>query len=193
MKSTLPISIQTSYSNVFRSCPSSSSSLSTFTTMPQALLSTDSCWIHRSRHIIFPDLRKFLFAGTNAYLEVLLSHMTAPILETLDVHLFPQVRFSTPNLLQFTSTTKNFRLTTVEFRFRDTAVALEVNPERAKLSTFSVRVACRHFDEQVSSMVQILDGFDRVFCAVERLTLVYEIRRVIGPTVKSILPSGADF
>jgi len=42
-------------------------------------------------------------------------------------------------------------------------------------------------------MVQILDGFDRVFCAVERLTLVYEIRRVIGPTVKSILPSGADF
>ena len=126
-------------------------------------------------HVTFPHLRLFLFGGTNAYLEALLSHMTAPILETLAVHFFPQVIFSTANLLQFMGTTKNLKLTTVEFNFGDTAVSVNANPdEEAQMYAFTLQVAYEHFDEQVSSMVQILDGFGPVFSAVERLAFAYK-------------------
>jgi len=126
-------------------------------------------------HVTFPNLHLFLFGGTNAYLEVLLSHMTTPILETLGVQIFPQVTFSTENLLQLISTTKHLKLTDADFEFRDTAISVRVFPDKeAEICAFCLQVPCRHFDKQVSSMVQILDGFGQVFSPVERLAFACE-------------------
>jgi len=127
--------------------------------------------------VTFPDLRRFLFRGANAYLEVLLSHMTTPILETLVVFFPHRVMFSTANLLQFMGTTKNLVLTTAKFKFDDTGIIVEVYPnEEAEICAFYLDVACRYLDEQVSSMAQLFDGFSPVFSAVERLAFAYEKR-----------------
>jgi len=140
-------------------------------------------------HVTLPDLCQFQFGGTNAYLEALLSHMTTPILETLVVLFFPQVTFSTPNLLQFMNTTKSIRLTTAEFGFGDTAVTMDVHPEEeAEIYAFCLEVTCQHLDEQVSSMVQIFDGFGPAFSAVERLTLAYH-RSLPSPSHGEIDPA----
>ncbi|KAH9961730.1 hypothetical protein BC827DRAFT_256218 [Russula dissimulans] len=125
-----------------------------------------------------PDLRWFLFGGTNAYLESLLSRMTTPILETLEITLLYQTTFSTPNLLQFMSTTKNLRLTEAKLNFDGWGAGVEIYPdEGAETCSFFLDVACVYRAEQVSSMVQIFDAFGPVFSAVERLAFAYAYKR----------------
>ena len=49
-------------------------------------------------HTTLPNLRSFFFGGVSAYLEALLSHMNAPLLETLSISFFNQLSFSVPHL-----------------------------------------------------------------------------------------------
>jgi len=127
--------------------------------------------------VTLPDLRRFEFSGTNAYLEVLLSCITTPILETLEVCLSYEVAFSTPNLLQFIGTVKekDLKLTAAKFHFDDEGVVMETYPDNgAKKYSFTLYVLYNYLSGQVSSVAQIFDGFGPVFSAVEHLAFSYQ-------------------
>ena len=125
-------------------------------------------------HITIPNLRSFSFGGVSAYLEELLSHMDAPLLQTLSVFFFNQLRFSVTHLRKFVTTAKNLRSSRVELLFyRKGVVAFMYTSVSARYPTHHIHVGCDHFDWQVSSMAQILDVHNPLFSAVVDLTLDY--------------------
>ena len=91
----------------------------------------------------FSDLRLF----RNTSLEVLLSCITTPILETLrlEVFLSLQVTFS-----HFMRTAKNLKLTTAKFKFDDTGIGVKVYSDEGVEYLPSLWHCL--LDEQVSSM-----------------------------------------
>jgi len=125
-------------------------------------------------HTTLPNLRTFDFGGVGTYVEALLSHMNAPLLETLNLSFFNQLSFSVPHLLQFVTTTENLRASSVRFLFHHKAVAVLMYLSVAALSpTLFISVGCDHLDWQVSSMAQIFNFLGLLFSAVVDLTLDY--------------------
>ena len=125
-------------------------------------------------HAILPDLHWFAFRGISAYLEALLPRMTTPVLKTLNVYFFNQLRFSVPCFLQFIMTTANLTFSSVRFLFHRDAVALFAYPSQEDRSVnFNVEVACQHLDWQLSSVSQIFNTLSPLLTAVVDLTLDY--------------------
>jgi len=121
-----------------------------------------------------PNLRSFTFGGVSAYLEALLSHMNAPLLERLSVTFFDQLSVSVPHLRQFVTTIGNIRPTKVLFFFYDKAAAVLMFPSAITWScVVDIRVDCDRLDRQVSSMAQISDILSPLSSAVVDLTLDY--------------------
>jgi len=125
-------------------------------------------------HTTLPNLHSFAFWGVSAYLEALLPHMTTPRLEKLDIHFFNQLTFSVPRLLQFMTTTENFRFGCAEFIFYHRAVSVIFSPVEATPINFAVEVICGHLDWQVSSMAQVFNILSPLSSTVVDLSLVYE-------------------
>jgi hypothetical protein len=123
-------------------------------------------------HITLPNLRSFSFKGVSAYLEGLLAPISAPVLCALQIHLFSQLTFTVPRLLQFmddTSATLNF--STVQLAFNNDSVLLAAPHGGQRSHPFLLQIMCRHLDWQVSSAAQILTSLQPLLSAVERLTL----------------------
>jgi len=124
--------------------------------------------------VTLPHLRWLGFGGPSAYLEVLLSCITTPTLEKLQIMFSNQTTFSVSNLLQFMATTKTLRLTSAKFDFDDTGVAVAVYPRTgAKMYAFHMDVACGGLRRQVSSLAQIFSVLTPALSAVERVALAY--------------------
>ena len=121
-------------------------------------------------HVTFPNLHWFSYWGVSAYLEALLPHIAAPLLERFRVHFFNQLCFSVPRLLQFTVAMENFRFRSVRLLFYHEAVAMFVDVGTG-IEDFFMQVLCRHLDWQVSSMAQIFDTLGPLFSAVTELNL----------------------
>jgi len=125
-------------------------------------------------HTTLPNLRSLDFGGVSAYLEALLSHMNAPLLETLNLTFFNQLSFSVPHLRQFVTTTEYLRSSSVRFLFYKKAVAVFMYLSvTAPSPTLYIHVGCEHLDWQVSSMTQIFNVPGPLFSAVMDLTLDY--------------------
>ena len=125
-------------------------------------------------YVTLPNLLSFEFGGVGAYLEALLSHMDAPLLETLNVTFFNQLSFSVPHLLQFVTTTENLRASSVKLLFHHKVVTMFMYLSVAALShNLFISVGCNHLDWQVSSMAQIFNALGPLFSAVVDLTLDY--------------------
>ena len=124
-------------------------------------------------HTTLPNLRFFDFGGVCAYLEAFLSHMNAPLLETLSVSFFNQLNFSVPHLRQFVTNAENIRSSRVQFLFYHKAVVVYMysSMSTSRYNLF-LRVGCDHLDWQVSSMAQIFKILNPLFSAVD-LTLDY--------------------
>jgi hypothetical protein len=120
-------------------------------------------------HVTLPNLRQFLFKGVSAYLEGLLSWISAPSLSVLDVHFFTQLTFTVPRLLQFIQGSENFRFGAVSIIFENDFVCL--SGDTLQETPLHMRIACRHLDWQVASAVQIFDALSPVLTIVEKLTL----------------------
>jgi hypothetical protein len=107
-------------------------------------------------------------------LEALLPHVTTPLLETLKLQFFNQLTFSVPRLLQFMTTTDNFRFNSVRLLFYHEAVAVFIFPTvETEICSFKVDVYCEHLDWQVSSVAQILSVLSPLFSNVVDITLDY--------------------
>jgi hypothetical protein len=122
--------------------------------------------------VTLPNLRRFQFLGTSAYLEGLVAQIITPVLSVLRVELFNQLTFTVPRLLQLMSTSENLSLMAIWLYFRRDGFLLGIKPEE---STFFLLVLCRHLDWQVSSAVQIVSGLQPVLSAVEQLTLIHGV------------------
>ena len=121
-------------------------------------------------HTTLPNLRTFLFDGVSAYLEALLSHTNAPLLELLSLSFSNQLSFSVPHLSQFVAATENPRLSSLRFFFYHKAVAAFMPLFKTALY---IGVRCGHLDWQVSSMAQIFNVLCPLFSTVADLTLDY--------------------
>jgi hypothetical protein len=126
-------------------------------------------------HVTLPNLRSFLFQAVSTYSEAVLSRITAPRLENIQICYPKQLIFSVPQLLQFMERTENVRFDRAKFEFSRERVYVEVNPPEAKTFAFSINVDCWHLDWQVSSVAQIFNALSQMFSPVEHLTLVHEV------------------
>ena len=123
-------------------------------------------------NVTFPNLRWFSYWGVSAYLEALLPHVTAPLLERFRVHFFKQLSFSIPRLLQFMVAMENFSFRSVRLLFYHEAVAMFVDVGTG-IEDFFMQVFCRHLDWQVSSMAQLFNALGPLFSTVTELNLDY--------------------
>ena len=131
-------------------------------------------------HVTLPNLRWFVFRGVSAYVEAVVRRITTPRLEKLGLHLFKQLTFSVPHLLQLMNMTEIPNFDSAEFKFSWNEVYVKVYPReaaKAKMCPFSIHVDCWHLDWQVSSMAQIFNTLSQNFLTVEHLTLEYEVHR----------------
>ena len=125
--------------------------------------------------VTLPNLRHFMFGGTNAYLEVLLPWITIPLLEKLDVYFFNRMMYSIPHLRQLMSTARNLRLKTAKLFFNRNCLIVMVYPHKGATSnTLCLQLGGRHFDWQVVSAAQVFHALKTVFTAVEHVTLKYD-------------------
>jgi len=125
-------------------------------------------------HVMVPNLRQFRFWGINAFLEALLSGMSAPHLETLSVHFFDLPSFTVPHLRNFMTATEDLRFRSVRFLFSRNVVAMFAYPfVGATLPKFNIDNTCPYLDWQVSTVAQIFDVLGPIFSTVRELTLDY--------------------
>jgi hypothetical protein len=123
-------------------------------------------------HVTFPNLHWFSYWGVSAYLEALLPHVAAPLLEKFRVHFFNQPSFSVPRLLQFMAPMESFKFRGVRLLFYHEAVAMFVDLGTGIEDCF-MQVLCSHLDWQVSSMAQIFNVLGPLFSTVTEVNLDY--------------------
>jgi len=124
--------------------------------------------MHNATHTSLPNLRFFQFRGFHVYSEALLSRITAPHLEVVQVTFWTHRIFSAPCLLQFMSTSEDLRLGNAILLLSTGGVRLSVYPnEMAKLSVFDMRVE----GAMIFNAVQILNSLSPLFSSVVYLTL----------------------
>jgi hypothetical protein len=127
--------------------------------------------------VTLPHLHAFSFRGVSAYLEGLLSRITTPSLNSLDVQFFNQLTFTVPRLLQFMQTSEGFNFSSIQLTFDEGSVDLISGPHRSSESrerSLRLRIICRHLDWQVATAAQILGNLSPLLSAVEELTLFHQ-------------------
>jgi len=132
----------------------------------------DVTHMHNATHISLPNLRFFRFRGLNAYLEALLSRITAPHLEVVQVALWEQRTYSVPCLLQFMSTSEDLRLGSAILSFNGGGAKLSGYPNETARSVFDMQVEVGP-GHKVSIAAQILNGLNPLLSSVMYLTLDY--------------------
>jgi hypothetical protein len=124
--------------------------------------------------VALPNLRSFQFEGSGTYMEVVVHHITAPRLETLNIQLYNELELSVPHLYQFMNTTNDLRFdsATFEFSFYRVFVRLYLREEAevyALLMTAFYMGQAR--DMQLFSVTQIFNSFSQKLSTVEHLSL----------------------
>lgn len=122
--------------------------------------------------VTLPNLRWFGLKGASAYLETLLSRITTPLLEKLQVDFFNQLTISIPNTQQFISSTGNLKFKSATLRFDEMSVGLWIySREETSCYALHMGVIGQYHDWHVSSAAQIISALSPVFSTVEHLNL----------------------
>ncbi|KAH9958566.1 hypothetical protein BC827DRAFT_554469 [Russula dissimulans] len=132
-------------------------------------------------HITLPNLRWFVFKGSAAYLEALLSRIAVPLLEKLQIVFFNQLVFSIPRLLQFTREAEGLKPRSARINFSPQGVFMGMYPSErtgADAFKFHMSVICKHLDWQLGCAAQIFNALSTVFPMVEDLSLECEGHRI---------------
>ena len=127
-------------------------------------------------HVTLPNLHVFALQAVSAYSEAVLSQITAPRLENIQICYLHELTSSITQLLQFMGRTENLRFDRADFCFYDERAYVEINPPEIEmpLPAFSINVFCSNLDWQVSSVAQIFNGLSQMSSTVEHLTLEHE-------------------
>jgi len=125
-------------------------------------------------HITLPNLHFLGFMGTSTYLEVILPQITTPVLEKLRIGFFHQLTFPVPHLLQFMSSTKSLKFSSINLTFSKKNFTLQVYPHKDAnmfLHTLQLQVDSCQLGRQVASAARILNTLRTALSTVEYLTL----------------------
>ncbi|KAH9003751.1 hypothetical protein EDB86DRAFT_2272839 [Lactarius hatsudake] len=127
----------------------------------------------QATHITLPRLKLLALRGCNAYLEGILSRLSAPHLSMLSVEFFNQLTFDLRHLLQFVRTTAELRFRSARICFEKKFVSVIVDPylERTGTYPFLVQVNCWPLDWQAACAVQICHTLTPLVASVDTLTL----------------------
>jgi hypothetical protein len=126
--------------------------------------------------ITLPNLQRFEFHGVSTYLESLVSRISAPSLNTLQVYLYYQPSLTVPRLLQFMQASKNFTFSAVKVTFDVPSVSLYAAPWKCD-TPLLLKIWSRPLDSQVRSAAQLLRSLSRILSVVEQVTISYRHKR----------------
>jgi hypothetical protein len=111
---------------------------------------------------VLPALITLQFAGVSEYLEDLVARIDSPLLDRLEIRLFHQLIFDTPQLIEFISRTPTLEVhheAQVSFSELDVGVAFK-NASSSGIR-LTLIILCRQPEWQLSSMAQICASFSR--------------------------------
>jgi hypothetical protein len=120
---------------------------------------------------VLPALLKLRFTGVSEYLEDPVARIDSPLLDRLEISLFHQLVFDTPQLIQFIGRTPTLEVhDRALIRFFDLHVIV-IFPIKSSCYHLSLKILCRQPEWQLSSLAQIFtSSFPRSFIhMVERL------------------------
>jgi hypothetical protein len=129
--------------------------------------SSQSRPIHESRRLppptrsVLPALIQLQFTGVSEYLEDLVARIDSPILDCLEIKLFHQPIFDTPQLTQFISRTPTLEVhdkARVDFSDLYVRVTFPTTSSRYHFN-ITLEILCRRPEWQLSSMAQICTSF----------------------------------
>jgi len=140
--------------------------------------------------VSLPALKQLKFHGIAAYLDSLVSRISAPVLERLMITLFTQGPFTfhhppflmsvaaelsgltLPHLSQFMSTAEELRHPAFSIFFNREAVSIAIRHHELPFEdVFNLRIRCRRFDWQIKFAAQVCGTLLPVLSVVEDLTL----------------------
>jgi hypothetical protein len=122
--------------------------------------------------VTLPNLRRLAFRGANAYLEALLSQVTIPLLEKIEISFFNELTYSIPHLQECMSTAGNFRPKTITLTFCENYLyVMAYSHKGARMYAWSMSFGGRYLDRQLASTAQVFHMLRTVFSAVEDLSL----------------------
>jgi hypothetical protein len=131
---------------------------------------------HEETPLTLPNLRNLTFEGVGAYLERLVSQISAPLLEKLAITLFSQIAFALPHLSHLAYTTEGLKLPIAGVCFgRNGVTTVLHHDDRTPWSNvpFLFRVLCKQLDWQIDCTAQICSALMPVLAGVEMLTLEF--------------------
>jgi hypothetical protein len=103
---------------------------------------------------VIPVLRSLKFHGVSEYLVDLVSRIDAPLLNTLEITLFHQLIFDTPQLAQLIGRTPKLK-TCDDARVDFSDWRVSVRFPQASGGALELRISCRQSDWQLSSLAQV--------------------------------------
>ena len=125
---------------------------------------------------VLPVLTVFAFGGVSEYLDDLVALIDAPLLNKVNISLFNQIFFDTPQLIQFISRTPKLKpLEKVRVVFDAKAARVDFLSHTSRYEDLEVRILCEELDWQISSMEQVLTSCLPPISTLEDLH-IYEAR-----------------
>ena len=125
---------------------------------------------------VLPALTRFEFKGVSEWLEDFVARIDVPLLDSIFIILFHQLIFDIPELGQFMRRATRFQaLDGVHLDFEYSSVHVGYLPPTTRYfeGNTGLKISCRKFDWQISSLVQVFTPFFPSIHIVEHL-FIYE-------------------
>jgi hypothetical protein len=108
---------------------------------------------------VLPILGYFTFKGVSEYLEDLVACIDAPRLNELETTFFNDIAFNTPRFIQFITRTPTSRaLEKAHITLQNRDAILDFSSQASGSGKVWVKILCRGFDWQLSSVEQVCAG-----------------------------------
>jgi len=124
--------------------------------------------------VVLPSLFILHFKGDSEYLEDMLSRMDAPLHVHIKINFFNQLVFDTPllrNLVERAETFKVFHRAEISFSDYSVGFALSQKHGSAETKVLELKISCKPFDWQFSSIAQVIVSGIPPLPTLERLEL----------------------
>jgi hypothetical protein len=126
---------------------------------------------------VLPSVRSLKFKGVSDYLEQLVARIDTPRLEAFYITFFNQIVFDAPKTTQFICRTPSLGAR-VEARlaFRDDAADVRLSSQTPGLEQILVKIPCKEFDWQISSLEQVCTSSLPLLSKLEDLYIFEETK-----------------
>ena len=124
--------------------------------------------------IVLPTLTRLVFKGDSQYLEVIVSRIDAPLLDSLEITFFNQLMFDTPLLGQFVGRTGTFMaIHRADVDFYDLGVHITLGQRKETFHdpTLTLIILCKQPDWQLSSIAQVCNSIIPPLPTLEKLCI----------------------